>query len=218
MSDSEEVIATFPPEADSCWRQYPNGTRVHFSAVVGRQPRGTAATRRQVSQHGKTWMGRGCEVGPFAVVYAGVRFGEQCLVGDHAIVREGCMIGDRCVIGANADLQYHAMIGNDVVIQCEAHIAGGTIIGDGSFIGPGVRMANDRTIDLSDYRDRGTRKAPVIGKRVFVGVGAILLPGITIGDDAVIAAGALVTRDVPEGSLVKGSASTVTRFNSPVPA
>jgi len=60
-------------------------------------------------------------------------------------------------------------------------------------------MANDRTIDLNDYQDRGTRKAPIIGKRVMIGVGAVILPGVTIGDGAVIAAGAVVTRDVPAG-------------------
>lgn len=216
MSDADEVIASFPPESATCWREFPNGLKVHYSAAIGRQPFGTAATRRKVGKFGTTNIGRNGSVGAFAVIYAGVTLGEGCLVGDHAIIREGCMIGDRCVVGANADIQYSAMIGNDVVIQCEAHVPGGCIIGDGSFIGPGVRMANDRHIDLSDYQDRGTRKAPIIGKRVFVGVGAILLPGITIGDGAVIAAGALVTKDVPSGALAKGIHAEVSRFNTPV--
>jgi len=205
MNDDASV-ATFKPRDDQ-WHHYEAGVRVHYTAAIGRQPVATAAGRRKVRDHGSTNIGRNSIVGAFAVIYAGVRLGEETLVGDHAIIREGVMAGDRCVIGANADVQYNAMIGNDVVIQCEAHVAGGTIIGDGSFIGPGVRMANDRRIDLLDYRDRGTRQAPQIGKRVLVGCGAILLPGVIIGDHAVIAAGAVVTRDVEAGATVFGFAA-----------
>jgi maltose O-acetyltransferase len=93
-----------------------------------------------------------------------------------------------------------------VRILNETHITGGTVIGDGTFIGPGVWSANDPYLahfDLDDYQDRG-QVAPIIGRKVFIGVGAILLPGIVIGDGAMIAAGALVTKDVAPGAKVYG--------------
>jgi acetyltransferase-like isoleucine patch superfamily enzyme len=104
-------------------------------------------------------------------------------------------------------LQYDVKLGDDVRILNQTQITGGTVIGDGTFIGPGVQTANDPYLfheSLDDYKDRG-QVPPVIGSKVFIGVGAIILPGVHIGDGARIAAGALVTRDVPAGAVMVGS-------------
>ena len=93
-------------------------------------------------------------------------------------------------------------IGDDVRIFNETQIAGEMVIGDGTFIGPGVVTANDKRIDPEDYRDHG-RHPPVIGRNVVVGMAAVILPGVHIDDGAVVAAGAVVTKDVPPGATVK---------------
>lgn len=180
------------------------GVKVGAFSVFGRQPYATAANRRPVQQVGAGRIGEGTVVGCLCVIYAGVSIGRQCCIGDRAVIREGVRIGDCCVIGAGVDIQYGALIGDNVRIQSGAYIVGGTVIGDGTFIAPSVTSANDPHIarfGLADYRDRG-QVAPIIGRRVFVGVGAILLPGVNIGDGAVIGAGAVVTGDVPPGARI----------------
>jgi len=171
--------------------------------VIGIRPMANAANRRLID-HGtpqRVAIGDRSIIGTHCTIYHDVGIGEDCRLGDHAVIREGCRIGRRCVVGTKVDIQYDVIIADDVRILNEAHIAGGTVIGEGSFIGPGVSTANDRRIDLDDYQDRGTRQ-PVIGRKVFVGQAAIILPGVTIGDGAIIGAGTVVTKDVPAGATV----------------
>lgn len=173
-------------------------------SMVGIFPKATAANRRVVASDlpaGR--IGKRTVVGAFCAIYMDVQIGKDCRIGDHATIREGVRIGDRSVIGTNVDIQYGCLIGSDVRVMNGAHITGGTVIGDGTFIGPGAMTANDMHVDLDDYQDRG-QVAPVIGQKVFIGVGAILLPGVRIGDGAIIAAGAVVTRDVAAGATVLG--------------
>lgn len=177
---------------------------VGHGSMIGIFPKATAANRRVVdSDLPAGRIGKRAVVGAFCAIYMDVRIGKDCRIGDHATIREGVRIGDRSVIGTNADIQYGCKIGSDVRVMNGAHITGGTIIGDGTFIGPGAMTANDMHVDLEDYQDRG-QVAPIIGRKVFIGVGAILLPGVRIGDGAIIAAGALVTRDVEAGATVLG--------------
>jgi acetyltransferase-like isoleucine patch superfamily enzyme len=185
---------------------YEPGVRIGAFSILGRQPYATAANRRPVRPVGPGRIGAGTVIGCLCVIYAGVFIGRDCCIGDKATMREDVRVGDRCVIGNGVDLQYGVTVGDDVRILNESHITGGTVIGAGTFIGPGVWSANDPYLahfDLHDYQDRG-QVAPIIGRKVFIGVGAILLPGIVIGDGAIIAAGAVVTKDVAPGTKVFG--------------
>lgn len=179
---------------------------VEAFAVLGRLPSTTAAQRRPAAGvRPRLAIGLRCAIGAHAVLFWDVEIGEECLVGDHASIREGCRIGARCVIGAGVELNYGCLLADDVRVMSKTHLSGGTEIGEGSFIGVGVVTSNDRRVDLEDYRFRPESiQAPRIGRRVMVGSGANLLPGITIGDGAVIAAGAVVTKDVPAGARAMG--------------
>lgn len=179
------------------------GADVHVGlyTIFGVQPRGTVANVRKFKRFGPGDVGARSVIGHHCVIGAGVFIGEDCRIGDHVNIREGVRIGDRCVIGTKVDIQFEATLGDDVRIFNESQIAGGMRIGNGTFIGPGVQTANDRRIDAKDIRDKGLTP-PSIGEKVTVGMAAVILPGVTIGDGATIAAGAVVTKDVPPGVTV----------------
>lgn len=178
---------------------------VGVGSILGVQPIANAANRRPVHRQGAGRVGARTIIGLNCVIYAGTFIGQDCRFGDFVGVREDCRIGSRCVIGSFCDIQWGCLIGNDVRIFNQTQIAGGSVIGDGTFIGPGVQSANHRRVDLDNYDNPPEgRCAPIIGSRVMIGAGALLKPGITIGDGAVIAMGALVTRDVLPGQFIIG--------------
>lgn len=178
---------------------------IHPLALVSYQPMRSPTLGRPVHEQRPTIIGLRPRIGAFAVVYAGAEIGDDCLIGEHAVIREGCKIGDRCLIGSGVFMNYEAHIEDEVRIIQGAHIAGMCRIGSGTFIAPGVVMANVRHIDI-DHQVfiPSESSAPIIGERVMIGTGAILVAGIRIGDRAVIASGAVVCKDVPAGGFVRG--------------
>ena len=148
------------------------------------------------------------EIMPFVVIYAGAHIGESCLIGNHATVREGATIGDRCIIGQYACVSYDAELADEVRVQNGTLIADGWKIGRGTFIGVNVSTMSDRRRDVVEYEFKGSDPS-VIGERCLIGSGATILPGIRIGNDVVIGAGALVTKDVPDGATVLGNPAII---------
>lgn len=185
------------------WVALNAGCIVHPFAFVGRVPSRHASLARRPTAVLELFVGPGTEIGVGAVIYAGCLIGEACLIGDGASIRENVRMGDRCIIGRNVTINYDAQIGNDVRIQDGTHITGGCIIGRGTFIGVNVTTSNDKRREIVDYEFVGATP-PVIGEWCLIGSGANILPGVRIGDGAVIAAGALVTKDVPAGDFVAG--------------
>lgn len=193
---------------------YEADVRVSTIARFGLQPVATAANRRTVREWPAGRVGARTVVHSFACIYAGTMIGRDVLIGNHASIREGCRIGDRVVIGAHADIQYEVTIGNDVRILNGAQIAGGSTIGAGSFVGPGVQTGNHRNVDLLNYGEPPEgRKGVTIGCNVMIGLGARILPGVSIGDGATVAAGAVVTKDVPPMAMVAGVPAVPVRLN-----
>jgi UDP-2-acetamido-3-amino-2,3-dideoxy-glucuronate N-acetyltransferase len=198
-------FAAIAEQAPPTWGE---GCIIGAYCVLGVQPIPTAANRRAVrSDWPAGHVGSRTVIGSHCVIGAGVVIGEDCRIGDHVNIREGVKIGDRCVIGTKCDLQFECRLGEDVRIFNEAQIAGEMVIGSGTFIGPGVVTANDKRIDPEDYRDHG-RHPPVIGRNVVVGMAAVILPGVHIADGAVVAAGAVVTKDVEARARVYGMPAT----------
>jgi acetyltransferase-like isoleucine patch superfamily enzyme len=187
------------------------GDRVHFSpfVYVGCPPLFVkGATAREKDHPNIVRIGDDTKVGSFVTIYRDVVIGKNCLIGTGAIIREGVRIGDNCVIGAGVEVSYECEIGNGVKVMSLSHVTGRTRIGEGSFIGVGVVMSNDRRVNLDDYHFPDAEvRGPQIGKKVMVGSGANLVAGIRIGDGAVIGSGALVVSDVPAGrvALSKGA-------------
>lgn len=129
----------------------------------------------------------------------------------------GCVIGDDCTVGPFVEVQRGAVIGNRVKIQSHTFICTGVTIGDEAFIGHGVMFINDRfpRATTAAGRPKGqsdwTCEATLVGRRASIGSNSTILCGVTIGDEAIVGAGSVVTRDVPPGAIVAGNPARVLR-------
>jgi acetyltransferase-like isoleucine patch superfamily enzyme len=175
---------------------------IHPTAIIDFQPmQHPSFARKAEAMWNKTLIGSRVLVGPFALLYAGAVIGDDTVIAPYAVVREGAEIGLRCIIGQKVQIGHDCFIGDDVQIMDGAHLSGGCIIDNGSFIGQGVLTANDDSPVGYEHKPL----MPVrIGARCQIGHGAILRAGVTVGDEAKVASGALVVKDVPAGAVVKG--------------
>jgi len=136
----------------------------------------------------------------------------------HAFVNlYGCEIGDDSSIGTFVEIQKGVRIGARCKIQSHTFICEGVTIEDEVFVGHNVNFLNDRwpeavNPDGSPKRDGDWRLEPtVVKRRASIGSGAILLPGVTVGEGAIVGAGAVVTKDVPSGVVIAGNPARVLR-------
>ena len=183
-----------------------DGARILDGAVLGRPPLTAGNTTRKLpSQPGPLLVGAGSIVGANAVLYAGSRLGARVLIGDLASIREGCDVADDVVLGRGVLLMYDTRIGARTRVIDGAILTGNMEIEEDVFIGPGVLTVNDNDV----YRTRfglapWSAKGPRIRRWALVGTGANLAAGITIGEGAIVAPGAVVTKDVPDWTIVAG--------------
>lgn len=189
------------------------GTTIHDNVVLGRKPQVAGIIQRLPKSHlGPLEIGSGCVVGAGAVLYVGTTIGDNTLIGDLACIREECRIGNHVVIGRGVMLNYNIEIRDRVRIMDMSHFGGDIVIEEDAFIGPCVCTANDNNMGLIPNVQR---KGPHICRGASIGVGAILLAGVTIGEQAIVGAGALVAKDVPARTIVIGVPA---RIKGEVPA
>lgn len=183
-------------------------------AVVGRPPMSSGATARpiEVSELLPVEIGDDCIIGANAVIYMGVRMGHNSMVGDTARIREGCEIGNYSLIAMGETLSFSVKVGDRVRILDNGIIAGHVTVEDDVFIGPLVVVADDRWMGRGTEDGRGwVGRPPVIRRFAAIGSGATILPGVEIGENAVVGAGAVVTKSVPARVLVTGVPAKVAR-------
>jgi len=180
-----------------------DGVEVLPGAVIGREPRAVGAVAREPTFARQVSIGPGCAIGVNAVVYYDVEVGAENLIADGASIRELCRLGDGNVIGRGATLDRDVVVGSRTRIMDKAHLVSGVRVGDEVFVAAMVVTTND-----SSFAGRNDRSAelrgPAIEDGAMVGGGASLLPGVTVGRDAVVGSGAVVTRDVEAGATVLG--------------
>jgi len=144
-----------------------------------------------------------------AVVYAGARIGAGAIIGDQAQVRERATVGAGSVVGRGSSVDFDASVGDRVLIQTGVYVTAFSVVEDDVFLGPGVVTTNDHTMGR---HPRGQPlRGPVFRRACRIGGGAVIVPGVVIGTEAFVAAGALVTRDVGDREVVIGVPARVVR-------
>jgi len=190
------------------------GVKVLEGAVVGKQPslspRSTA--RREPLEPAS--IGDGTIVSTGAIVFAGTRIGARVIVGDQACVRERVEVGDDVVIGRGVLVENDTTIGALTKIQADAYITAYSTLEDNVFIAPCVVTTNDDFMGRTERR-HALMKGPTVRRGARVGGGAILCPGVEVGEEAFVGAGAVVTKDVEPRMLVVGNPARVLRSVSP---
>jgi acetyltransferase-like isoleucine patch superfamily enzyme len=181
-----------------------DGCKILDYTVVGKQP--TLSPRSTTKQEllPPLELGAGTVVSTGAVVFAGTRIGERVIVGDQSCVRERVEIGDDVVIGRGSLVENDTTIGALTKIQAHAYVTAYSTVEDNVFIAPCVTTTNDNFMGRTERR-RELMRGPTIRRGARIGGGAVLLPGIEIGEEAFVGAGAIVIRDVPARAVVVGS-------------
>jgi acetyltransferase-like isoleucine patch superfamily enzyme len=177
---------------------------VEANAVVGKQPslgrRSTAARDEQPP----LVIGGGTRILAGAVVFAGSRLGRSVIVGDQACVRERCELGDEVVVGRGSLVENDTTVGARTRIQANAYVTAYSHLEEDVFIAPGVVTTNDNFMGRTEGRLEHMR-GPTIRRGARIGGGAVLLPGIEVGEEAFVGAGAVVLREVPPRAVVVGN-------------
>ena len=198
MSDVAETAIVFPGTVIG------EGCKILDYAVVGKQPTLSPRSTAKREELPPLELGAGTVVSTGAVVFAGTTVGERVIVGDQACVRERCSIGDDAVIGRGSLVENDTTVGALTKIQAHAYITAYSLLEDNVFIAPCVITTNDNFMGRTEQRHELV-KGPTIRRGARVGGGAVLLPGIEIGEEAFIGAGAVVIRDVPARALMVGN-------------
>jgi len=165
--------------------------------------------------HPQAKIAKNVVIEPFVTIENNVEIGEGTWIGPNVTIMEGSRIGKNCrvfpgaVIGAiPQDLKFNgedslAIIGDNVTLKCGVYVWDGTIIEDNVFIGPNATLSNDK-YPKSKTKPSSFKKI-VLKEGCSIGANATILPGITIGKNALVGAGAVVTKDVNENQIVIGN-------------
>jgi len=190
-----------------------DGVRILENAVVGKQPTLSPRSTARREPLPPARIGDGAIVSTGAVVFAGTTLGDRVIVGDQSCVRERVTVGDDVVIGRGSLVENDTTVGAMTKIQANAYITAYSTLEEHVFIAPCVVTTNDNWMGRTEKRF-GNVRGPIIRRGARIGGGAVLCPQVEIGEDAVVGAGAVVTKDVPARSVVVGNPARVLR---PVP-
>ena len=176
------------------------GCVIEDGVVLGKRPRRLGA---EVGELPALVLGPGVTVCAGAVVLAGARIDAGALLGDQSFVRERAHIGADTVIGRGSAVDPDVRVGVRVRVQTNVYITGASVVEDDVFIGPGVCMTNDDT--MARHPPAQPLRGAILRRACRIGGGVVLVPGVEVGEEAFVGAGAVVTRDVPPRTVVIGS-------------
>jgi acetyltransferase-like isoleucine patch superfamily enzyme len=177
--------------------------------IIGAPPRG--AKDGELS----TVIGPGAHIRSHTVIYAGNVIGRGFQTGNKVNIRESNRIGDNVSVGTLSVIEHHVEIGNGVRIHTQAFIPEFCILEDEVWIGPNVVLTNAKY-----PRSKGVKEAlqgAIIKRAAKIGANATLLPGVVIGENALVGAGSVVVKDVPPGAVVAGNPAKIIRRITEIP-
>jgi acetyltransferase-like isoleucine patch superfamily enzyme len=184
------------------------GCTIEDHVVLGKGPQLAPGSSAE-GEAGRLRLDENVKVCCGAVVFAGAEIGEGSIVGDQAYVRERSQIGPGSVIGRGSVVDNDVRVGARVRVQTGVYLTAFTIVEDDVFVGPGASTTNDDTMN------RHSAETPLRGatlrRACRVGGSVVLTPGIEVGEEAFVAAGAVVTRDVPPRAVAMGVPARVVR-------
>jgi len=186
------------------------GVRVLEYAVVGKQPVLSPRSTAKRDPQPPATIGDGVIISTGAIVFAGTVIGARTIVGDQSCVRERCEIGEDVVIGRGSLVENDTTVGARTKIQADAYVTAYSTLEEDVFIAPCVVTTNDNFMGRTERRHE-LMAGPTIRRGARIGGGAVLCPGIEIGEDAFVGAGAVVTKDVAARTVVIGNPARAIR-------
>jgi UDP-3-O-[3-hydroxymyristoyl] glucosamine N-acyltransferase len=185
------------------------GCEVQDHAVLGKAPKLARHSTAARELPAPLVLGEGVVICAGAVVFAGARLAAGAIVGDQAFVRERAELGAGSVVGRGSAVDNDVRIGARVRVQTDVYLTAYSVVEDDVFVGPGVVTTNDSTMARHgpEYAVRGA----TLRRACRIGGAAVLVPGIEVGEEAFVAAGAVVTRDVPARGVVMGVPARLVR-------
>lgn len=185
-----------------------DGCTIEDHVVLGKRPR-LAEGSSAAGAVGALELAAGVTVCAGAVVFAGAHIGEGAIIGDQSFVRERSVVGPGSVIGRGSVVDNDVRVGARVKVQTSVYLTAFTIVEDDVFVGPCVTTTNDDT--MARHGSQMPLRGATLRRACRVGGGAVLTPGLEVGEEAFVAAGAVVTRDVPPRAVVMGVPARVVR-------
>src|SRR4051812_47105702 len=178
------------------------GSVIEAGVLLGKGPRLARASTAPRGAPGPLRIGGTVTVCAGAGPYADAVIGDEAIIGDQAQVRERAVVGPGSVVGRGSAIDNDVTIGARVKVQSNVYLTAYSVIEDDVFVGPGVSTTNDDTMSRHDrdYRLRGA----TLRRACRIGGSAVLVPGVEVGEEAFVAAGAVVTRDVPPRAFMVG--------------
>lgn len=188
-----------------CGTQIGDNCSIGAGAVLGKIPESAPTSiNKSRADAPPLQIGEGCIIGAGAVVYRGATIGKKTMIADLSFVRDDTTIGDFVIIGTHVVVENKVSIGSYSKVQSGAYITAATTIGERCFIAPCVVTTNDNFMGRTQERFQ-TWGGPTIERGARVGADVVLLPNVRVGEEAFVAAGSIVTRDVPSKTQVLGA-------------
>ena len=185
-----------------------DGCVIEDHAVLGKRPR-LARGSSAKGEVGGLVLGARVTVCAGAIVFAGAEIGDEVILGDQSYVRERSRIGPGSVIGRGSAVDNDARVGARVRVQTNVYLTAFTVVEDDVFVGPCAMTTNDDT--MSRHGPEMPLRGATLRRACRVGGAAVLTPGVEIGEEAFVAAGAIVTKNVPARTVVMGTPARPTR-------
>jgi acetyltransferase-like isoleucine patch superfamily enzyme len=186
-----------------------DGVTIQDGAILGKRPKLAPTSGAAPIGEEPLVIGAGAAICTQAIVFASARIGAGSIVGDQAFVRERSVIGADTVVGRGSAVDNDVLIGDRVKIQTSVYITAFSVIEDDVFVGPCAMTTNDDT--MNRHGDEYALKGATLRRACRIGGGVVLTPGVEIGEEAFVAAGAVVTADVPPRGFVMGVPGRVVR-------
>ena len=178
--------------------------RIDDHSVLGKLPMkaaNTAVTKEQ--QLPPLVIGDNCIIGTSVVLYRGCTLGKKVLAADLSSVRENVSVGDFTIVGRGVTIENFCKVGSYCKLETNVYLTAYSVVEDRVFVAPCVATSNDNFVGRTEERFKHF-KGVTVRKGGRIGGGAVILPGKTIGADCLVAAGAVVTTDTPDNTIVAG--------------